>query len=151
MRTISYPPEKIEDGLGFLANQLSSALRLGVSRKCESIGYKATPEALGILFLLSRQDGLTQSQISEFLAKDKAVITRLLNGLVEENLVSRDHDQIDRRIVRSHLTHKGQKALDDIMPAFESFFAEVFAGVDPDEFDVARHVLRQIIANLKQQ
>ena len=86
MRNIPYPPERIEDGLGFLANQLSFALRQNVGRECEAAGYKATPEGLGILFLLSRQDGLTQSQISEFLAKDKAAITRLLNALEKEGL-----------------------------------------------------------------
>ena len=37
------------------------------------------------------------------------------------------------------------------MPAFHSFFTEIFDAVDPDEFDVARKVLRQIIANLKKR
>ncbi|MES0371319.1 MAG: MarR family transcriptional regulator [Mariprofundaceae bacterium] len=151
MRKIQYPPERIEDGLGFLANQLSFALRQNAARECEAVGYKATPEGLGILFLLSRQDGLTQRQISEFLAKDKAAITRLLNALEKEGLVQRDHDKEDRRVVRSHLTAKGKKALEEILPAFQSFFIEVFEGVDPDEFDVARKVLRQIIGNLKKR
>jgi DNA-binding MarR family transcriptional regulator len=151
MRNIPYPPEKIDDGIGFLANQLSFALRQNAARECEAIGYKATPEGLGILFLLSRQDGLTQSQISEFLAKDKAAITRLLNALEKEGLVKRNHDKEDRRVVRSHLTPKGKKAIEDIMPAFQSFFTEVFDAVDPDEFDIARKVLRQIIANLKKR
>ncbi|MDX8403852.1 MAG: MarR family transcriptional regulator [Mariprofundaceae bacterium] len=149
MRTIQYPPERIEDGLGFLANQLSFALRQSIGRKCKAVGYKATPEGLGILFLLSRQDGLTQSQISEFLAKDKAAITRLLNNLEREGLVKRDHDKADRRVVHSHLTDKGNKALDEMSPVFQSFFSKIFDGVDPDEFDIARNVLRQIIANLK--
>jgi len=151
MRNIPYPPERIEDGLGFLANQLSFALRQNVGRECEAAGYKATPEGLGILFLLSRQDGLTQSQISEFLAKDKAAITRLLNALEKEGLVKRDHDREDRRIVRSHLTAKGERGIEEILPAFKSFFGAVFEGVDPDEFDIARKVLRQIIANLKKR
>jgi len=151
MQKIPYPPERIEDGLGFLANQLSFSLRQNIGRECEAAGYKATPEGLGILFLLSRQDGLTQRQISEFLAKDKAAITRLLNALEKEGLVKRDHDSEDRRIVRSHLTPKGKQALEEILPAFQSFFAEIFEGVDPDEFDVARKVLRQIIANLKKR
>jgi len=151
MKNIPYPPEKIEDGLGFLANQLSFALRQNMAHECEAIGYKATPEGLGILFLLSRQDGLTQSQISEFLAKDKAAITRLLNALEKEGLVKRGHDKEDRRIVRSRLTAKGKMAIEEIIPAFKSFFAEIFNGVDPNEFDVARKVLRQIVANLKKR
>jgi len=151
MRKIQYPPERIEDGLGFLANQLSFSLRQNAGRECEAIGYKATPEGLGILFLLSREDGLTQSQISEFLAKDKAAITRLLNALEKERLVKRDLDEEDRRVVRSHLTPKGKQALEEILPAFKTFFGEIFEGVDPDEFDVARKVLRQIIANLKKR
>jgi MarR family transcriptional regulator for hemolysin len=148
-KTIPYPPERIEDGLGFMVNQLSFSLRQRAGRECEAAGYKATPEALGILFLLSRQDGLTQGQIAEFLAKDKAAITRLLNALEQEGLVRRDHDQDDRRVVRSHLTLEGQSALNTILPAFQSFFELIYTGVDPAEFGIALKVLRQIITNLK--
>ena len=151
MKRIPYPPERIEDGLGFLANQLSFAIRQGIGRECEAIGYKATPEGLGILFLLSRQDGLTQGHISEFLAKDKAAITRLLSALEKEGLVSRTADEADRRVVRSFLTAKGRAALDEMIPAFQSFFVDIFSGVDPDEFGIARKVLQQIIANLKKK
>ncbi|MDT8375326.1 MAG: MarR family transcriptional regulator [Mariprofundaceae bacterium] len=151
MRNIPYPPERIEDGLGFLANQLSFAIRQNIGRECEAAGYRATPEGLGILFLLSRQDGLTQTQISEFLAKDKAAITRLLNALEKEDLVKRSHDKEDRRIVRSYLTPKGKAGIDEIIPAFQAFFVEAFDGVDQDEFDIARKVLQRIIANLKKR
>jgi DNA-binding MarR family transcriptional regulator len=151
MKNIPYPPERIEDGIGFLANQLSFLLRQNAVRECEAIGYKATPEGLGILFLLSRQDGLTQSQISEFLAKDKAAITRLLNALEKERLVKRVDDQQDRRVVRSCLTPKGKAAIDEIIPAFQTFFTEIFDGVDRDEFDITRKVLRHIIRNLKKR
>ncbi|MCF7821033.1 MAG: MarR family transcriptional regulator [Mariprofundaceae bacterium] len=151
MRNIPYPPEKIEDGIGFLANQLSFELRQNAARECEAAGYRATPEGLGILFLLSRQDGLTQSQISQFLAKDKAAITRLLNALEKEGLIQRNHDKEDRRVVHSHLTPKGKRGVEEIIPAFRSFFAEIFDGVDPGEFDIARKVLQQIIANLKKR
>lgn len=151
MKGITYPPEKIEDGLGFLANQLSFALRQNIARECEAVGYKATPEGLGILFLLSRQDGLTQGQISEFLAKDKAAVTRLLNFLEKEGLVQRSVDVEDRRVVRTHITALGSTAVEEIVPAFKSFFTEVFEGVDPDEFNMARKVLQQIIANMKKR
>ena len=151
MKSIPYPPEKIEDGLGFLANQLSFAIRQNIARECEAIGYKATPEGLGILFLLSRQDGLTQGQISEFLAKDKAAVTRLLTFLEKEDLVQRSPDSEDRRVVRTHITAKGSTAVEEMIPAFKSFFTEVFEGVDPDEFNTARRVLQRIIANMKKR
>jgi len=151
MKNIPYPPEKIEDGLAFLANQLSFGIRQNIARECEAVGYKATPEGLGILFLLSRQDGLTQGQISEFLAKDKAAVTRLLTFLEKERLVQRSPDSEDRRVVRTHITAKGNTAVEEMIPAFKSFFAEVFEGVDPDEFNVARKVLQQIIANMKKR
>lgn len=151
MKGIPYPPEKIEDGLGFLANQLSFALRQNIARECEVVGYKATPEGLAILFLLSRQDDLTQGQISEFLAKDKAAVTRLLSFLEKEGLVQRSADSEDRRVVRTHITAKGSTAVEEIAPAFKSFFTEVFEGVDTDEFNIARKVLRQIIANMKKK
>jgi len=149
MRTIPYPPERIEDGIGFLVNQLSYELRQAATRQCTEVGYKATPEGLGILFLLSRQEGMTQSSISGFLAKDKAMITRLLNSLEAEGLVTRRADDKDRRVSRSYLTETGKKAIEEFIPLFRSFFAGLYQGIDPDEYATARKVLGQLITNLK--
>ena len=149
MQTIPYPPEHIEDGIGFLVNQLSYELRQAATRECAYVGCKTTPEGLGIMFLLSRNEGLTQSNISTLLAKDKAMITRLLNSLVEEGLVRRDQDESDRRVVRSYLTDKGKKLLEEIIPSFRSFFGELYAGVDADDFAIARNVISRMIANLR--
>lgn len=151
MNKIPYPPERIEDGLGFLINQLSAALRSSAARECEAAGYKATPEGLGILFLLSREEELSQGQISEFLGKDKAAVTRLLTALEKEGLAGRSFDKEDRRVVRTHLTSKGKKAVEEIIPAFCSFFSEAFDGVDPAEYNIVCKVLLQIITNLKKR
>ncbi len=149
MTSIPFPPERIEDGIGFLVNQLSYELRQAAMRQCSVVDYKMTPEGLGILFLLSRKDGLTQSNISEYLGKDKAMITRLLNSLEAEGLIRRDPDESDRRVVHTHLTEPGKEALDEIIPLFRSLFADIYAGIEYDEFDVARRVLSTMIANLK--
>lgn len=149
MRAIPYPPERIEEGISFLVNQLSYELRQAATRKCSEVGYKATPEGLGILFLLSRQEGMTQSSISEFLAKDKAMITRLLNALEAEGLVRREADEKDRRVSRSYLTETGRKAIEAFIPLFRSFFADLYKGIAPDEYVTACKVLGKLIANLK--
>jgi len=149
MNEIPYPPERIEDGIGFLVNQLSYELRQAATCQCAEVGYKATPEGLAILFLLSRQDGMTQSSISEFLAKDKAMITRLLNALEDEGLVKREADESDRRVSRSYLTETGKKAIEEFIPLFRNFFAELYKGIDPEEYNTARKVLGQLISNLK--
>lgn len=149
MPEISFPPERIEDGLGFLVNQLSYELRQAAMRRCSEVGYKATPEGLGVLFLLSQNDGLTQSSISEFLAKDKSMITRLLNALEAEGLVHREQDEKDRRVSRSYLTDTGRKAIEEFIPLFRSFFAELYVGIDAADFITARKVLSRLISNLK--
>ncbi len=56
-------------------------------------------------------DGLTASQIGEQLTDPRADATRLVDRLVREGFVEREHDASDRRVVRSRLTERGTSLL----------------------------------------
>ncbi|MDQ6959429.1 MAG: MarR family transcriptional regulator [Mariprofundaceae bacterium] len=140
---------RFEDSLGYLVNHLMYAFRHGIVRKCGDAGFAITHEELGVLVLLRREDGATQTHLANTLAKDKAVITRLLNGLVRKDFVERRPDPVDRRIVRAFLTTGGSRAIQCIYPILMDYVATAIRGVTQDEFDKTCAVLRRIIANLK--
>lgn len=146
-----FPPERFEDAITYLINQALHTLRQSVAQVCEERGYKITPEAVAVLFVLSRENGIPQSRIADILAKDRAVVTRLLNMLVDEGWVERIHDAADRRIVRANLTQAGEQALAQMLPAVSDFMQfKALDGVSEEEFDVTCRVLRRIISNIKE-
>lgn len=141
--------QRFEDSLGYLVNHLMYAFRQGIVRKCGEAGFAITHEELGVLVLLRREDGATQTHFANTLAKDKAVITRLLNGLVRKGFVERRPDLVDRRIVRAFLTAGGTRAIQCIHPILMDYVATAIHGVAQDEFDTTCAVLHRIISNLQ--
>jgi len=142
--------QRFEDSLGYLVNHLMYAFRQGIIRRCNEAGYAITHEELGVLVLLRREDGATQTHLAKTLAKDKAVITRLLNSLVKKNYVERRPDSADRRVVRAFLTASGTRAIQCIHPILMDYVAAAIHGVTQGEFDETCIVLRRILGNLQQ-
>jgi len=141
--------QRFEDSLGYLVNHLMYAFRHGIIRRCVEAGYAVTHEEFGVLVLLRRDDGATQTRLARSLAKDKAVITRLLNGLVKKGLVMRRSDTADRRVVRAFLTADGIRAIQCIYPVFLDYVTSALQDVNQRDFDTTREVLRRIITNLE--
>jgi len=142
-------PQRFEDSLGYLLHHLMYAFRQGLARRCVEQGHKVTHEEIMVLMLLRQDDGLTQTQIADVLAKDKAVITRMLNGLVKKGYVERRPDKSDRRLVRAFLTKEGGVLSRHLFPMMLDYVSDALDGVDQREFDSTFRVLRQIIANLE--
>lgn len=70
-----------------------------------------------LMQLLTRGDqGLKPSDVAEHAGVTRATITRLLDGLVREKLVDRKSHPQDRRMLLIHLTPKGRKLLDQMLP-----------------------------------
>jgi len=141
--------QRFEDSLGYLVGHLRYAFRQGIVRRCMEAGYAVTHEEFGVLALLRRDDGAMQTSLARTLAKDKAVVTRLLNGLVRKGLVTRRPDAADRRVVRAFLTADGARAIQCIHPVFLEYVAAALQGVSQQDYDTTRAVLRRISANLE--
>jgi len=140
---------RFEESLGYIVNHLMYAFRKGIVHKFRKAGYEITHEELGMLVVLGKSDGLTQTCLADTLAKDKAVITRLLNRLVRKGWVDRQTDKKDRRIVRAWLTREGALAVQHITPLLLDYVTAAIGGIDQEEFDTTCTVLRRIIANLQ--
>ena len=142
-------PDTFEDGLGYLIHHLQYAFRQGLGREYARIGIALAPEEMAVLMLLNAQDGLKQSELSGKLAKDKAVITRILNKLDAGGFAVRQHDPDDRRVVRTYMTAKGRRAYRRLLPILTKFIHNALRGISQRDFDTTSRVLRQILANLK--
>lgn len=145
------PLPRFEDGLGYLVHHLMYAFRQKLARECADKGYALTSDELAVMMILSQNDGLTQSRLAEVLAKDRAVISRLLNSLTGKKLVCRQPDRKDRRLIRAGLTGNGLRAVADLRPLLEKLLHQALAGVEQQEFDACRDVLRRILDNVTKQ
>jgi len=154
-------PTRFEDGLGYLVHHLMYAFRQTLACRCAEKGYDLTSDECGVLMLLMQREflqgkqqtdnqGQTHGQMAQTLAKDKAALTRLVNSLHKQGLVSRDADDRDRRIIRVTLTDQGRQAGSHLRGIIEQLHQQVFSGIEQGEFDACRDVLGRVLANISE-
>jgi len=145
-------PARFEDGLGYLVHHLMYAFRQMLTEQCAQSGYAITSDELAVLMITAQgqgEAGLKQTDIAATLAKDKAVITRLVSSLLKKGLVIRDADRHDRRAVRVNLSTAGIDAVAHLRPQLEQLLHRVYRDIDQQEFDTARDVLGRILNNVR--
>lgn len=145
-------PKRFEDGLGYLLQHLMYAFRQMLADQCAASGYAITADELGVVMIVNQSDsrqGLTHKDLADTLAKDKAVITRLVNSLSDKGLVNRCSDSKDRRVMRVCLTAKGKRAAETLHPQLMEIFTQAYAGVSEEEFQLTRKVLGRMLDNVR--
>jgi DNA-binding MarR family transcriptional regulator len=87
-----------------------------------------------------RRGRTIQSDLAFQLAITKQSVTRLVDGLVDERLITRRVDDVDRRRVIHAITPKGRRVLDRADEVLEGFLMAVLQDLESDhEIDAARH------------
>jgi len=143
---------RFEDGLGYLVHHLMYAFRQMLTEQCAQSGYAITSDELAVMMITAQgqgEAGLKQTDIATTLAKDKAVITRLVSSLLKKGLVIRDADRHDRRAVRVYLSAAGIDAVAHLRPQLEQLLHRIYRDIDQQEFDTARDVLGRILNNVR--
>jgi DNA-binding MarR family transcriptional regulator len=71
-----------------------------------------------ILMLLKRSgEGMASpSELAESAGVTRATVTGLLDGLERDQLIQRSHSTHDRRAIGVHLTEKGRRFIEEILP-----------------------------------
>jgi MarR family transcriptional regulator, organic hydroperoxide resistance regulator len=102
----------------------------------------------GVLCVVAKQDGLTQSEIAEHLSVQGATVTNMLQHLEETGLITRRRDPDDNRLVRVYLTEGGRRKEALINERFGRLQELMFKGIGNEEMVLLRRWLRQIVNNI---
>ena len=137
----------IDQSIGYLVGRLSRAIIKRLSKKFQDAGIDVSYEQWSILVHLYRRDGLSQQALARTAVKDKAAVTRLLNGLEKKNIVLRIPDQNDKRSNLIYLTNKAKELKPHLVGFVEEMLEEAEQGIDPDEMTRCRATINNIFAN----
>ncbi len=105
-----------------------------------------TTAQLRVLFLMRQEPGVTAGELATRLAVTPPTISGIVDRLVKLGLVRREDDESDRRLVRNHLSEKGEVACSRLMRGAEAFTRRIL--VEMSEADLEAFVcgLRAFIA-----
>jgi DNA-binding MarR family transcriptional regulator len=119
-----------------------------LQRMFVSRGFDISAEHWTIMAnLFFHQNGQFQQQLADRTYKDKAAITRLVDGLEKRGLVIREEGSTDRRQKKICLTEKGEKLMGELFPVAKMAQERGLQGIDPERMVVFEEVLQQIFKN----
>lgn len=100
------------------------------------------------LRILSEHDGLTQRELSEKVGVHPNTAVPALDNMEKHGLVKRVRHENDRRRMCVHLTPKGRRLRDEMIPDVRAMAYRSIAGLTPAELETFFKVMNRIEQNL---
>jgi DNA-binding MarR family transcriptional regulator len=132
--------------LGYLIHDVSRLRRSAFDRCMKPLNV--TRSQWWVLAYLSRQDGMTQSQLAEELDIGKVAVGGLIDRLEKADFLRREADAGDRRVNRVFLQPKSKQLIAKMRKVNHRMNAQILAGLDDAKLEVTAAVLGTIKTNL---
>lgn len=98
-----------------------------------------------VMAVLGDIGSATQRQLAEATLMDKVAVNRACKVLSERGLIEREPNSRDGRSHLLALTDEGRAIHREVMPLAKTIEAEVFAAIEPEEFEALHSVLKRIL------
>lgn len=138
--------ENLDRNFGFILHDVARLLRVTFDRRIKELGL--TRSQWWVLTHLFRNDGITQSELADWLEIERPTLGRLLDRLEANGWVNREADTQDRRAKRVFLTNEVSPALRAMRHIAAGVRTDALLGLDPDEQEAFVDTLLTIKANL---
>ncbi len=106
-----------------------------------------TFEQFVILHLLSLNCDIIQQDLANHLQKDKSIIVRQIDGLIEKKLVERLTHEEDKRKRNLVLTDAGTEKLKQMRVTAKEVTEKLLFGIEAGEVEIFRKVMNKINEN----
>lgn len=132
--------------LGYLIHDVSRLRRSAFDRCMKPLNV--TRSQWWVLAYLSREDGMTQSQLAEELDLGKVAIGGLIDRLEKSGLVRRESDASDRRVNRVFLQPESKALIVRMRKLNHRLNEQILAGLSDTKLDNAALALDAMKRNL---
>src|SRR6266568_2356669 len=132
--------------LGFLIHDVSRLRRSAFDRLLKPLNV--TRSQWWVLAYLSREDGMTQSQLAVELDMGKVAIGGLIDRLEKSGLVRRDADANDRRVNRVFLEPKSKQLIARMRKVSHRMNEEILSGLPDEKLESTALTLDAMKSNL---
>lgn len=109
------------------------------------VGLGLTMTQLGVLFLLRQEAGTPAGLLAERLRVTPSTLTRIVDRLVRLNLVRRQEDSDDRRLVRHYLTSEGAQSLEEMARTARAYLTEILRKLPREKLEGLLQALQDLI------
>ncbi|MEL6124195.1 MAG: MarR family transcriptional regulator [Bacteroidota bacterium] len=132
----------------FLTNRIGRLLAKQVGGRCAELGYHFPTSCIGILADLWQRDGIPQKDLAINLVKSKSSITKMLDALEEEAMISRTSSLQDKRSKLIYLTDRGKHFRCVLEASSEEQERKGLTEFSHQEITITKRVLAKMYINL---
>ena len=132
--------------LGFVLADVARLMRRRFDQRARTLGF--TRAQWQVLIALSRNEGIHQAGLADYLDVENITLCRMVDRLEEAELVERRPDPNDRRVRRLYLTPTAVDAIGRMQTVGNEVQEEALAGLSPEARDQLMATLVQVRGNL---
>lgn len=111
--------------------------------------YALSSGSYQYLFILNKNEGISQNKVSKELGFDKAMSTRTITKLIELGYIVRIKDEIDSRAYKLYLSAKAKAVIPKIITEIYELVDLITADLTEQEKIVTTESLKKILINLR--
>lgn len=132
---------------GFLIEKTAKKLKQHFQREFTRLESGITVDQWGILDALNHRDGISQNEIAEITYKDAPTVTRIIDLLIQKDLIRRQPDGIDRRRHNVYLSEQGRAKIAELMPAVNALREKGWQKLGEKEYQQLVGILHTVYTN----
>lgn len=130
----------------FLLHHLVRQREIALGRELVQTGL--TLSQWQVLATLSRLDKATMGEVAAFCATDRTTLTRTVDRMVADRLITRDRDLVDRRQVHLTLTGKGWATFQAAQFDVSRFNDRVTGVLQTEEIEQLQAMIRRVLVQV---
>jgi MarR family transcriptional regulator, transcriptional regulator for hemolysin len=123
--------EPADRTFGFLVHDVSRLVKRRFDRRARQTGLPITRRQAAVVLYVARHEGVSQSEVANWLDIEPIALVRMLDKLHEEGLVERRAHPTDRRVRTLWLAPGAAPVVERILDINLTIREEAFAGAAP--------------------
>lgn len=139
----------MSETIGFLLNDTARLFRRAFNARTKSSGITALQWRL--ITYLKRHEGIRQGPLADLIEVEPITLSRMVDRLVEAELIERRADPADRRAWQLFLTARARQLLDGMRPIAEALTADASEGLTAAEQATLVELVERMRANLSRR
>ncbi|MGN7931277.1 MarR family winged helix-turn-helix transcriptional regulator [Sphingopyxis sp. 22461] len=139
----------MSETIGFLLNDTARLFRRSFNARTKGSGITALQWRL--ITYLKRHEGIRQGPLAELIEVEPITLSRMVDRLVESELVERRADPADRRAWRLYLTPRAGDLLGGMREMADALTGEATEGLSDAERDQLIDLVERVRANLSRR
>ncbi|MGR5390004.1 MULTISPECIES: MarR family winged helix-turn-helix transcriptional regulator [Vibrio] len=129
--------------------RLVHSVKRQMSEQIESLDSEIAPMNIRVMKIITKKSPCTAIDIAHYLNRDKAQVTRLVNALINQELVKKSPNPEDKRSQLLILTDKGQEVMSKISDIDRDMLKRMTKGMAEDELEQFRKIAKKMAQNLE--